>query len=407
MSASDQSVASPFPLIQWEDEGEIRSAYWRSESAARPPRRIVPVDDTLTADSAFRHASEGSGLLWHGDFHNARQLLKAMTRRLDDAAAARSRKASRRQAGKPPGTGADFFNRVRMNRGQRARTLGMLLIPVELDHQIRLRRAPDLREALHDTWGAPIADPAGPVDGIVVSLRELLGIASAHEWHLKGVEVPALGGPYNRIHPRYGVFSPVRGEYIDLVAAAPLPESPDPAFTAFDIGTGTGVLAALLARRGVARVIATDNDPRAIQCARENIARLGLNERVSIEQTSLFPDGRASLIVCNPPWLAARPSTPLEASIYDQDGAMLSGFLRGLASHLAPGGQAWLLLSDIAERLGLRTREDLLAMFSAAGLKATGRANARPAHPKVSDQSDPLHEARAAEITSLWRLEPA
>jgi hypothetical protein len=30
--------------------------------------------------------------------------------------------------------------------------------------------------------------------------------------------------------------------------------------------------------------------------------------------------------------------------------------------------------------------------------------DARPRHPKASDASDPLHYARAAEVTSLWRL---
>ena len=28
----------------------------------------------------------------------------------------------------------------------------------------------------------------------------------------------------------------------------------------------------------------------------------------------------------------------------------------------------------------------------------------RPKHPKAQDASDPLHAARAAEVTSLWRL---
>jgi hypothetical protein len=61
----------------------------------------------------------------------------------------------------------------------------------------------------------------GPADGTpsVVSLRELLGMVGAHEWRKKGVEIAALGAaPHNRIHPHYGVFSPVRGEYLDLVA---------------------------------------------------------------------------------------------------------------------------------------------------------------------------------------------
>jgi prophage antirepressor-like protein len=83
---------------------------------------------------------------------------------------------------------------------------------------------------------------------------------------------------------------------------------------------------------------------------------------------------------------------------------MLRGFLGGLAAHLAPGGEGWLILSDFAEHLGLRTREELLAMIKGAGLKVIDRLDVRPTHPKVSDADDPLHAARMAEVTSLWRL---
>ena len=80
------------------------------------------------------------------------------------------------------------------------------------------------------------------------------------------------------------------------------------------------------------------------------------------------------------------------------------GFLGGLPAHLAPGGEGWLILSDLAEHLGLRSRAELLAAFDAAGLKVVDRIDVRPMHPKASDETDPLHAARAAEVTSLWRL---
>jgi hypothetical protein len=83
---------------------------------------------------------------------------------------------------------------------------------------------------------------------------------------------------------------------------------------------------------------------------------------------------------------------------------MLRGFVRGLAAHLEPGGEGWLVLSDLAEHLGLRSRTELLAAFDEAGLKVVGRTDARPTHPRASDAADPLHAARAAELTSLWRL---
>jgi len=231
----------------------------------------------------------------------------------------------------------------------------------------------------------------------------LLGVIGAYEWRRNGVPIPALGG--ERIHPHYGVFSPVRGEYLDLVAQAPLP-APLPEL-AFDIGTGTGVLAAILARRGIGHVVATDMESRALACARDNLERLGLMQQVELLQADLFPPGRASLIVCNPPWLPARPSSVLEHAVYDPDSRMLKGFLDGLAAHLLPGGEGWLILSDFAEHLGLRSRDDLLAMIASAGLQVAGRHDIRPRHPKASDPSDPLAGARVQEVTSLWRLRAA
>jgi hypothetical protein len=54
--------------------------------------------------------------------------------------------------------------------------------------------------------------------------------------------------------------------------------------------------------------------------------------------------------------------------------------------------------------LGLRSREDLLAWIVASGLRVVETMDIKPHHPKVSDATDPLHAARAAEVTSLWRL---
>ena len=371
--------------IEWAEGGVRRDARWRSEAAV-PPRRVQVVDDTLPADTAFRLASEGTGLLWRGDFQNARQLLRAMARRAD------------RKPRKPPvapSSPAEAFRLHRQAQGQRSRVLGKVLVELEGDYRIALPRAPDLRAACAQAWGPPDGQPC------VASLRELLGLVGAYEWRRKGVEIPALGAaPGNRIHPHYGVFSPVRGEYLDLVAAAPLPSRE----LAFDIGTGTGVIAAVLARRGVQRVVATDQDPRALACARENLVQLGLQDRVELLEADLFPPGRAPLVVCNPPWLPARPSSPLEHAIYDEGSRMLRGFLAGLADHLAPQGEGWLVLSDLAEHLGLRTREELAGWIAAARLRVVARDDMRPRHPKVQDASDPLHAARAREVTSLWRL---
>ena len=90
--------------------------------------------------------------------------------------------------------------------------------------------------------------------------------------------------------------------------------------------------------------------------------------------------------------------------MYDEDSRMLKGFLAGLAAHLLPQGEGWLILSDLAEHLGLRTRAELLALVADAGLAVLGRLDARPRHGKATNPDDPLHAARSAEVTSLWRL---
>ena len=312
-------------------------------------------------------------------------MLIAMGKRAD-----RSQRRSRTSAPTP----SEAFHHYRQGRSQRARTLNALLVPLNDDYTIPLRRAPDIRQACAEAWGP--AETAA-----VTSLRALLGVIGAHEWRVKGIEIPEAGG---RIHPHYGVFAPIRREYVDLVSTTPLPAACASFSVAFDIGTGTGVLAAVLARRGVERVVATDLDPRALACARENVEQLGLAERVEVVRADLFPEGRAALVICNPPWIPARPSSSMEKGIYDPDSGMLRRFLAAMPEHLEPGGEGWLIISDLAEHLGLRTRERLLEEFEAAGLQVLGRIDARPRHPKAADKTDPLHVARAAEVTSLWRL---
>ncbi|GAB3660323.1 methyltransferase [Streptomyces sparsus] len=360
--------------------------HWRSESAAPVPKRVVEADDRMRADAAFKLVCEGTALLWRGDFPGARQLLAAMGRRADRSSPA------------PAADAREAFHLHRRAQGRRARLLNMLLIPVDADHTVPLSRAPEVREACAEAYGPP--DPAGPP--FAVPLRELLGVIGAHEWRRRGVPVHALGD--DRVHPHYGVFAPVRGEYVDLVARAPLP---DDRSAAFDIGTGTGVLAVLLARRGVQRVTATDQDPRALACARENAERLGAADRVTVVEADLFPEGRAPLVVCNPPWLPAKPASSVDHAVYDPGSRMLRGFLTGLAERLTPGGEGWLILSDLAELLELRSRQELLDLLDGAGLRVVDRLDARPVHPRASDPDDPLHAARAAETTSLWRLAAA
>ena len=406
----------PPPRITWlDDAGQPQPVDWRSLAGHAPPARLVLADEGLAADAAFRLIDQGSGLLWRGSYPGARLLLQALGRRLDKRQQRPARPGRAAAAGlgvaaapasptSPPSPTspaspplpnhllAETFLAQRRQQAERALLLGRLLLPFDADHGLPLHRAPDVRAAGLQAHG-PVASH------YLASLRELLGVVGAYEWRRQGVPVAALGA---RIHPHHGVFSPVRGEYVDLVAAAPLP-APALAQGAFDIGTGTGVLAAVLARRGLA-VVATDLAPAALACAADNLQRLGLAHRVSVLPADLFPPGRAGLIVCNPPWVPAPLHAGLDAAVYDPDSRMLRGWLAGLAAHLVPGGEGWLVLSDLAEHLGLRQRAQLLGWIEGSGLRVLGRQDTRPVHRRALDAADPLHAARSAEVTSLWRL---
>ena len=409
-------MSTPTPQITWpDDDGVPQHADWRSLAGHPAPQKVVVADDTMSADTAYRLADQGCGLLWRGDYQNARHLLQALGRRLDARSKLPGKHPEKRRdkrsgdraetppdarPGHQPDTAATkpsqdltaAFHAQRLQQAHRARILGQLLLPFNADHSLPLRRAPDVRAA---GLQAP-----GPVAAhYVASLRELMGVVGAFEWRKKGVPVPALGEP---IHPHHGVFSPVRGEYVGLVAGAALPAAAHTS-GAVDVGCGTGVLAAVLARRSL-QVVGTDTSAAALACAADNLRRLGLQRAVTLQMVDLFPPGKAGLIVCNPPWVPAPAASVLEAAVYDPDSRMLRGYLAGLAAHLVPGGEGWLILSDLAEHLGLRPRASLLAWISAAGLQVAGRIDTKPLHARAADASDPLHAARAAETTSLWRL---
>ncbi|MDK4688181.1 methyltransferase [Kingella negevensis] len=351
---------------------------YRNESTQKPPREVIAVREA-SAEHIIQAARNNIATVWHGDFHNAKQVLSAIKKR----------------AQPKPKTETDpatAFHKHRLAQSQTARLVNMLLVEIHADFMLDLPRSPNVQAALRDVYGEPNTQT------FLLPLNQLLGFIGAHEWHKKGVAIPELGG---NIHVPFGVFSPIRGEYLSLLFQAALPENCE---IAHDIGTGSGVIAAILAKRGVKNIIATDNNPRAINCARENIARLGFTKQVSVLEQDLFPETQADLIVCNPPWLPAKPTSAVETALYDPEHSMLRAFLRGAATHLRENGQVWLIISDLAVHLGLRGADDLAAWFDEYGWTISGNLKTTPQHGKARDMRDPLAFARSQEITYLYVL---
>ena len=407
-------LATQKQYVQWQENKDgnetLHQARWLSESNHMPPARIVLIDDKTTADEAYRLACEGTSLLWRGDFHNARQLLQALKRRIERTnerseqrkmkkAANKSAKSNKTavESSETPKDIPNLFHQQRQIQAQRSRILSRLLLELDSDYVSHLRRSPDVSAAYTAAFGQ--LDKAAD-ESCVLSFRDLQGALGAAQWREKGVSIKNLG---LSIYPHYGVFAPTRHEYVQLLLDAPLPAVHD---VAYDIGTGTGLLAIILAQRGVKQVIATDLNPRALACANENFTRQVL-ANVQLQQADLYPTDAplANLIVCNPPWLPAKPSSPLEYAVYDANSAMLRGLLQGAKSHLAKQGEIWLILSDLAEHLQLRTRDELLGWFADSDLAVKYRLDTKPKHGRSQDDTDPLFAARSAEVTSLWCLQ--
>lgn len=384
MNVTEEPVAVSTPVSAPPPEPLPGTApcIWRTESDTPAPQKLSLAGDALKADEGLRRVRQGEFLLYRGDFHNARQLLAAMARRLPPA----------RQASDL----LSIFRAERLARAIEHDTLGRLVVELDEGYQLRgLRRAPGVSEACLQAWGPP-----QPGQGsTLVPFKTLLGLLGAAQWRKQGLAVPGLK---KKLTPHYGVYLPTRTDYLELLSRVGAVKG----LKCFDIGTGTGVLGLLLLERGAQSVVGTDVEPRAVACARENASLFKVGDRFTIEERELFPEGRADLVVCNPPWLPEPPKTRLDRAVFDEGGGMLSGFLSGLPTHLTPGGRGALVLSNLAELLGLRPPDFLDRELERCGLRVRERFEAKPSHGRAQDAADPLHKARSAEVTSLYLLTP-
>ncbi len=154
-----------------------------------------------------------------------------------------------------------------------------------------------------------------------------------------------------RVHVAAGVFDPALHFTSAFFARHLLTPGVVPkGGLVLDVGTGTGLLAICAGRAGAGRVIATDINPAAVQCATYNVRRHGLQAVVQVRQGDLFlpvAGLRFDLVVCNPPYFRGEPHTMGERAYRAGPSyEWLARFADQLPGHLTPTGGALLVLGD-------------------------------------------------------------
>ena len=107
-----------------------------------------------------------------------------------------------------------------------------------------------------------------------------------------------------------------------------------------DMGTGSGVNGIVAASRS-ADVVAVDINPAAVECARGNAERNGVDARLSVRTSDLFEAvaGRFDLVVFDPPFRWFAPRDMLERGIADEDYRSLTAFFEQVGEHLTAAGR--------------------------------------------------------------------
>ena len=171
--------------------------------------------------------------------------------------------------------------------------------------------------------------------------------------------MPSYYGLKLKLHPQ--VYEPAEDTFL-LAENLAVGEND----IALDVGTGTGLIALLMARKA-SHVLGVDINPIAVELAEEN-ARLNGIENVEFRLSDLFENvsGKFDVITFNAPYLPGEPEEPIDlALVGGKTGReVLDRFITGAQDYLKPGGTVQIVQSSIT---GV---EETLDRLEEAGLAA-------------------------------------
>jgi release factor glutamine methyltransferase len=154
--------------------------------------------------------------------------------------------------------------------------------------------------------------------------------------------MPIYYGLRIKLHPQ--VYEPAEDTFL-------LAENLEvrPGEVALDMGTGTGLIALLMARK--ARfVLGVDINPIAVELAREN-ARINSIGNVRFVQSDLFENvsGKFDVITFNAPYLPGKPEEPIDLALVGGENGreVLDRFIDEVPNYIKPGGVVQIVQSSI------------------------------------------------------------
>jgi release factor glutamine methyltransferase len=213
----------------------------------------------------------------------------------------------------------------------------------------------------------------------ILSATQLADYSVLIERRAEGVPVQYLTGRQEfwglefEVNPSVLIPRP-ETEHVIEVALERLGERRGAALCVADVGTGSGCLAVALARElPLARIVATDISPEALEVARRNAERHGVGGRIEMLRMDLLqsylsagdgPGALFDLIVSNPPYIgrAEGQALPREVAEHEPHQALFAGeyglnvypqLIAQAAKLLRPGGSFVVELGyGLAERVG-------------------------------------------------------
>ncbi len=230
-----------------------------------------------------------------------------------------------------------------------------------------------------------------------VEMQELFG---AWRRFVDGVPMTVLG---HSLHPYYGTYAPTRTSHLELFATW-LSQYKGSKTRAVDVGSGSGVLALMLAKAGVEQILAIDDNPNAVHSLELELQRNppkglvipALGDLLEPNQT------RADLIVMNPPWTQQTPTSLVDRALYYQEG-LFERFFEQAEQHLAPEGRVVLLFSNLISLVQPEVPHPIQAELARGRFSLVQTLNR-----KVKSTKNKVGKARSTkEKVQIWELERA